>query len=690
MSLAKSQQRIQCTSSAHLFIDERGGLRSTRFNDIYFYPEHGAEETQHVFLQGNQLESRWLANDVAEQFVIAETGFGSGLNFLACWDLWRKCQQPGVKPQTLYFYSTELYPLTLEALKKSLAHYNPFAELAEQLCQCYPDPVGGDYLLSFDENTDHPVKLILMFGDSTEALSRLESYPPALSPSHSSLLVDAWFLDGFAPSQNPEMWQAALFAQIARHSKPGTTVATFSVARQVRELLGSNGFHCSKAPGFGRKRDMLTAVYQDQNKLPQPGPQQRADKDQSHNPCYFRYAEYARQSALVIGSGIAGASIAYKLARTGWQVSVVDGGDRIANGASGNARAVLYARSAAQRSALADFHEAAFHYALQFYRQLDNPELSDGLCGMIKLDEQLHATLLEANTELYSRENVDMATASKLAGLPVASSGIHYPDSGWLDPVAVCQHLIEQDKIQFYGNQSIEQIQYQDGFWQLQTSDQKQYAANIVVIACGTDSQRFEQSHWLPLKSLRGQTSAIAASDASRELKLALCQQGYITPEHQGLHECGATYAINDSTATLRIEDHQQNIDNVRTLLPSAFGEQNIDQKTAAGSIQGRVGFRCGSPDYLPIVGPLMSPTVFKQKFATLAKNARLVPDAPASLYPGLFVSTAFGSHGFTTAPLAAELLLAQINGTPLPLSDKLRQHLSPARFLVRQLIRGQ
>ena len=180
MSLANHNQAINCTSSQQLSVDDNGGLRSCRFDDIYYYAGQGAEECEHVFLNGNQLEARWQKDSDSKHFVIAETGFGTGLNFLACWDLWRKVySEPDSNraSKTLYFYTTELYPLTRAALEKSIAHYNPYPQLAEALVNQYPDPIGGEYLLSFDSDTQHPVKLIILLGDATECLSRLEHYP---------------------------------------------------------------------------------------------------------------------------------------------------------------------------------------------------------------------------------------------------------------------------------------------------------------------------------------------------------------------------------------------------------------------------------------------------------------------------------------------------------------------------------
>ena len=724
MSLANHNQAINCTSSQQLSVDDNGGLRSCRFDDIYYYAGQGAEECEHVFLNGNQLEARWQKDSDSKHFVIAETGFGTGLNFLACWDLWRKVySEPDSNraSKTLYFYTTELYPLTRAALEKSIAHYNPYPQLAEALVNQYPDPIGGEYLLSFDSDTQHPVKLIILLGDATECLSRLEHYPAdhaikSAPSTDSGLIVDAWLLDGYAPTKNPIMWQDSLFTLIARHSADGTTVASFSVARQVCDQLRANRFVVKKTKGFKHKRDMLTAHFDSQqltetaevNVANKPiSNKKRSRKNFSLSPCYYRHRtsyqnpqstpllNTQQRSATVIGAGIAGCTIAYKLAQRGWQVSLIDAEKTVAGAASGNARAVLYARTAQQRSHLADFHEAAFHYATRFYQELGDSSLTEGLNGMLKLDEQLSEEMLALNPEAYSRQNISADQASQLSGISTHHNGIHYPESGWIDPLAICRALTEHPSIHFYGETKVSALQHHQSSWTAECHSSKDktmtnsMTADTLVIATGQISHQFEKTAWLPLRSMRGQTTTLPLSPASSTLKMAVCQRGYITPAHNNSHSMGATYAIKDDNPNVLAADHQTNIDNLLVMLSDNSPWRKTLEKQSTDALEGRVGFRCVAPDYLPIVGPIPAAEIFKQQFACLKKDAKQTPKTMAALEEGLYVSTGFGSHGYTTAPLAAEILLAQIEGSPMPIGDKLRQSISPARFLVRQLIRS-
>lgn len=725
MSRSKDYLTIEATTSDQLLTDSNGGLRSTRFDDIYYHPGQGAEESQHVFLAGNDLPNRWLANDQKtpskDYFVIAETGFGSGLNFLACWQLWRDSHRQAAAdqaPRTLYFYSSELYPLSSAALIKSIRHYNPFPDLANELHNHYPDAIGGDYLIELDTDTPFPVVLVLLFGDSSEAFKRLEYYPidhfnrendssikPTLNATkesdHRGLTVDAWFLDGYAPTKNPDLWKNLIYALMAKHSSANSTVATFTVARTVRDGLSKHGFAVKKVSGFGRKREMLTGTFQANTattlaatKLTAMPQRKKAPRDLSN--CYYPGTQPChnigdkKRRATIVGAGIAGCCTAYQLAKRGWQVNLLDSHDEVASAASGNPRAVLYARTAQHRSAMADFHEAALHYAQQFYPQLGDCQLTEGLKGMLKLGESLPDELLNAHPELSSRRNVNIDQASQLSGVATRLGGIYYPQAGWLVPKAICQALSGIEDIEFIANTKINRLEKTSTAWQAHDHQGNSFDSDIIVIASGQLSHQFEQTAWLPLRFLRGQTTDLPATAESQKLRLAICQEGYSTPAENGYHSIGSSYS-KDTEQQLSTQDHLDNINKLRASLAdnSDWRCQLESSEQSLVSLNGRVGFRCVTPDYLPIVGPIADQKDFLERFDFLKKDAKKTPKERAVSHRGLFVNTGFGSHGYTTAPLAARLLVAQIEATPMPLGDKITQAIAPNRFLVRQLIRG-
>lgn len=215
----------------------KGAIRSKEFNDVYFSTEDGLAETRHVFLDGNDLPGAW---DGVQRFLIVETGFGTGLNFLAAWKLFNETSAPG---QELNFISFEKYPLPLADIEAALQHWIPseFAEEFAAFQKLYPQDLTGTHDLQIAEN----VHLRLIFEDVNEAL-------PALDEQ-----VDCWFLDGFKPASNPEMWTQTVFENMMRLSKGGASFATFTAAGFVRRGLRDAGFMVRKVKGFGPKRDML-------------------------------------------------------------------------------------------------------------------------------------------------------------------------------------------------------------------------------------------------------------------------------------------------------------------------------------------------------------------------------------------------------------------------------------------------
>lgn len=212
------------------------------FQDVYFSTDNGLLETDYVFLQGNNLATRWLNPDM-QTFKIAETGFGTGLNFLYASKAWLETAPQQAK---LHYISVEKYPLNIQDITSALNFWPQLKAISEPFILQYERLIGGIQTILLYDNR---VQLSLLIGDATECLSQVDDK------------IDAWFLDGFAPAKNPDMWQAALFQQIARLSTPPATFATFTSAGDVRRGLIDAGFEVSKRAGFGKKREMLTGRF---------------------------------------------------------------------------------------------------------------------------------------------------------------------------------------------------------------------------------------------------------------------------------------------------------------------------------------------------------------------------------------------------------------------------------------------
>lgn len=220
---------------------------ATTFQDVYFSSDNGMLETEHVFLQGNALAERWQQLNT-NTFTIAETGFGSGLNFLCTTKTWLATAP---EHAILRFISVEKYPLGLADITQALQLWPELNNLTTPLLEQYQQLLNGlQSIMLFN----HRVELCLFIGDVSTGLK-------AIKQTYTNPQIDAWFLDGFSPAKNPDMWQPALFEHMARLSSSQTTFATFTSAGAVRRGLAAAGFKVNKRAGFGKKREMLYGTY---------------------------------------------------------------------------------------------------------------------------------------------------------------------------------------------------------------------------------------------------------------------------------------------------------------------------------------------------------------------------------------------------------------------------------------------
>ena len=338
---------------AQVHFNESGTPVADHFDDVYFSNDSGIDETQHVFVAGNDLLERWQQwrNPT---FVIAETGFGTGLNFLVAMRAFNefKATNPNHPLKHLYFITTEKFPLPQQDMQRALEAFPALKAEAEALSELYPMGLEGCHRLYFER---HSTTLDLWIGDVHELL------PQWHAPIEG--LIDAWFLDGFAPSKNPDMWTDALFSQMARLSKTGTTFGTFTAAGIVKRGLAGVGFDIKKRKGFGRKRDMLTGVFNTANDSVQ-------HKLRLPNGPYYRYVNSSVTEAskvAVVGSGLAAATACLALVKRGINTTLYFDGDTLASGASGNPQGGFYPQLHSEASIASRIQAHSFLYARQAY-----------------------------------------------------------------------------------------------------------------------------------------------------------------------------------------------------------------------------------------------------------------------------------------------------------------------------------
>ncbi|MDR6179540.1 MULTISPECIES: bifunctional tRNA (5-methylaminomethyl-2-thiouridine)(34)-methyltransferase MnmD/FAD-dependent 5-carboxymethylaminomethyl-2-thiouridine(34) oxidoreductase MnmC [unclassified Pseudomonas] len=638
---------------AQLDWDASGQPLSRTFGDVYFSRASGLEETRYVFLQQNRLAERFAALAAGEVFTIGETGFGTGLNFLCAWQLFA-VQAP--RAARLHFVSVERFPLTATDLAQALTLWPELAPYSAALQRQYQAIHPGFQRLILD---DGRVTLTLLVGDVLERLPELDAR------------CDAWFLDGFAPAKNPEMWTPALFAELARLSRAGTTLATFTCAGFVRRGLNEAGFAMAKVPGFGHKREMLAGALE-RPVIP------------AAVPWYARPPRpQGPRTALVIGAGLAGCATAASLARRGWQVRVVERHGAPAQEASGNPQGVLYLKLSAHDTPLSRLILDGFGLTLRELQALPTGAAWSP-CGVLQLaptdkDAQRQAQLA-AHFPADLLHPLDREAASDKAGIGLTAGGLFFPEGGWVHPPALCAHWLTHPNIELVTHTEVTALQRTEQGWQASTQSAP-LAATVVVVASAAQARTLLPE--LPLKAIRGQLSALPETPDSQVLATVVCGEGYLAPARDGRHCLGASFVFDRDDTEPSQAEHQSNLQLLAELSPE------LATRYQAEALDGRVAFRCTSPDYLPLVGPVVDEVAFARQYQALAYDARQVPERAAPWRTGLYVNLAHGSRGLVTTPLAAELLAAWLEDEPLPVARRVAEACHPTRFPLRRLIRG-
>ncbi|WP_053129413.1 bifunctional tRNA (5-methylaminomethyl-2-thiouridine)(34)-methyltransferase MnmD/FAD-dependent 5-carboxymethylaminomethyl-2-thiouridine(34) oxidoreductase MnmC [Pseudomonas sp. MIACH] len=651
---------------AQLDWDDQGRPHSRVFDDVYFSDQSGLDETRYVFLQQNRLQERFAALPADGRLVIGETGFGTGLNFLCAWQLF---EQHAVAGARLHFVSVEKYPLSHADLQRALALWPELAPFAEQLLAHYIAIHQGFQRLVLDNGR---VTLTLLIGDALEQLPQLDAQ------------IDAWFLDGFAPAKNPEMWSAELFAELARLAAPGSTISTFTSTGWVRRLINAAGFKMKRTPGIGHKWEILRGEFLGwPTDTPQPA---------SPKPWFARPPmPNGERRALVIGGGLAGCASAASLAARGWQVSLLERHDGLAQEASGNPQGVLYLKLSAHGTALSQMIVSGFGHTRRLLEHLQRGVDWDG-CGVLQLafnakEAERQAQLAQAFAPQLLHL-LDKAQAQARAGVGLEHGGLFFPEGGWVHPPALCQWQARQPGIEVLAHHDVLELRKVDDHWQAWDADQLLASAPVVVLAGAAEVKRFAASAELPLKRIRGQITRLPQTAASRALATVVCAEGYVAPARQGEHTLGASFDFNSDDLTPTAAEHAGNLELLQEISPD-LAERLHAADLAAHTLEGRAAFRCTSPDYLPIVGPLADTLAFDQAYASLRKDARHTPQAACPWLDGLYINSGHGSRGLITAPLSGELLAAWLDNEPLPLPRSVAEACHPNRFAVRALIRS-
>jgi tRNA 5-methylaminomethyl-2-thiouridine biosynthesis bifunctional protein len=520
---------------------QEGTPYSEAYGDVYHSAAGGPQQAEHVFLNGNSLPQRWADR---ECFVILETGFGFGLNFLATWRAWRR---DAARCARLHYVAIEKHPFTLSDLRVLHDKYD-FQSEASELHSHWPMLVPGAHRIELD---GRKVVLTLFFADIKVARDL-------------RLAADAFYLDGFAPAKNPDMWSPQLMRSLSRLAAPGATAATWSVASPVRAALETAGFAVDKRAGFGHKKEMLVATnMRSGNAL--RSPQQR--------------------KAAVVGAGLAGAAVCERLCARGWEVDLYERHAAPAQEASGNHAGTFHPIVTPDDSVFARLTRAGFLFSLSHFKKLSG--LRWDPCGALQLardakeEASQRASIAALALPPEYAQYVTREEASVHAGVPVAAPGLWFPEGGWIQPRSLVEAQLEAcgHRLKTFFNKNISQLP----------------DAPAVILANSAEAPKLQDVPHLRMRRVRGQLSHIAA-DAIDAPHAVVLRGGMILPPVGGICVVGASFDLDDADPDLREDSHAGNVERL---------ERMLGQKPDALPAEGRVSFRAVTPDRLPVVGSL-------------------------------------------------------------------------------------
>ncbi|MEO6984740.1 MAG: FAD-dependent 5-carboxymethylaminomethyl-2-thiouridine(34) oxidoreductase MnmC [Paralcaligenes sp.] len=551
-----------------------------------------------------------------------------GHNFLALWQAWRADPQ---RSQRLHMVSFEAHPFSRGDLMQVLLPRLPatFLPLARALLAAWPPLLPGLHRLEFESAN---VTLTLAFGRVEKLARQIDAQ------------VDAYFLDGFAPQKNPEMWSPRLFGQLVRMARPGATAASWCCAGSMRRALGEAGFLVSKAPGFGPKREMTVATLRS-------GVRRDA------------VAVRPDQSVMVVGGGLAGAGIAHCLALRGYGVTVFDpafdrGLDASHKGHRAAALSPLVSRDDDIRARLS---RAGIFRALQRWQTFPE-EARPVRCGTLDLaadaDEESERQITLA-TLSFPKSWVawmDAAEASRLLGFASATGGIFFSDGQWVRPEPLLRAMLETPGVTCRAAR-VGSLEFAEPGWRLRdVCGQELARASTVVVANALAAKDLlaitPYAAHLPalasVQALAGQVSYFALPPSLRR-DLILAAQGYCLPAVDGVSVAGGTYVADAVRSEVTYEGHEAVIGKLSEMLrvPAA------DVRYWLHESQGWAGWRAVATGRLPLIGSVAQA-------------------------PGLWLACAYGSRGLTWSALAGDVIAAKLSGEPAPVERDLLRAMAP------------
>ncbi|EAL3832134.1 bifunctional tRNA (5-methylaminomethyl-2-thiouridine)(34)-methyltransferase MnmD/FAD-dependent 5-carboxymethylaminomethyl-2-thiouridine(34) oxidoreductase MnmC [Campylobacter upsaliensis] len=596
---------------------------SLDFEDFYFNSQEGVEESRFVYTEAFEWEE-------CESFIIAETGFGIGLNFFLTLQNFLKTKK---RPKRLFYVSVEgfyLEPSFLREAYKRLGIYEEIKELLEQFLLFYPKCAKGIYRFYFKD-----CFLDLVF-DDISVLKRLE------------FEANIWYLDGFSPSKNSLMFDENTLFEIARLSKLNATILSFSSSSFLQKNLKHCGFDVAKVKGF-RKREMVRAFL-------------KYKKQMTNKEAYFQKvsAKFENKKVAIIGAGISGALLAYELSLRGFEVEIFEKNATLYEGASSNESGILSSLILNPQSALGNFSLNAFVEASRFYRQILDLKLK----GVYEF-----AYTLQMQQRFFTQKDN--------AYFQIAQNKVFLDYGGHIYPKEILSSLFEKAGVKIYFNHHFSHYERENETFNLIFKNaSKRCKFGILIYALGSDAKDFLHYEAMLLSRVRGQLTHLKPFFKT---EFPLSSKAYICPPKSNLQVIGATYDRLNANPKGQRKDDEENLEKIKEFLR---GDEEIE------IIGSRVGFRSYSSDRFCIAGAAYDEEFYKQNYKALLWHKNKPQISPQNI-PNLYLSLAQGSRAFSSSVLCARYLCALINDEPLGFYADFIPHIHPARFLIRKLKKG-
>ncbi len=611
---------------------------STIFKDRYHSDDGAYEEARHVFIEANKLSEKFEKQNT---ITIGELGFGFGVSFLETCRFLSEHNKKNNTTHRINFFSIEGFPQTKDCFENFHYHLNSFS-----------DPIVSPYLKELLQQYPKRLRGLHRIHLSDTMILTLAYHPIEFIRESLTLEANCWYLDGFSPSKNPEMWNEKTFSWIYKNTVPHGTFSTYSVSESVQSAASAADFLIKKTSGFGRKSHMLQGLKHPKN---------------PHSLSLLKTPRVA-----VLGGGLSGASIAYSLSSRGIEVELFEKEHAPAQKASGNKAAIFMPHLSSIPDALSRYYLSGYLYSLRIFSKLTQGNLLPSLkrngvlrLGNVKKWQSIESRLHELGITEELAIKLNQEQIYSQLRLTSKDTGIFFLEAGSINPGELTSALLK-NKIKLHFNSKVTSITSTEEHIELTTSDSSSGHFDYLVFANAHELSEFHDFSWLPFEKIKGQLFSAYCKDSSDTPDIPLCYDGYVVPlKNTNELLIGATYEHNAHETEFSDEVKEDLLSRLKTHFPNIHLHNHITD--------GRVCFRTTSPDRFPMIG--MLPPGYNTRNGTPTRT---------------YTSIGHGSHGTTSCLLAGEIISSMILQEPLPVEDDIMKELEPKRFLKREQKRNK